>query len=58
MQVKVENYKGENELEKGLVKMLTAGWDVQNQSTRKQACSLATGVFTKKQIHTVTFARP
>jgi hypothetical protein len=57
MQVKVEKYKGEKELEKGLARMLSAGWKVQDQSTRKQAYSLTTGVFTKKQIHTVTFVK-
>jgi hypothetical protein len=57
MQVKVEKYKGEKALEAGLNSMLAAGWKIQTQSSRKQAYSLATGVFTKKQIHTVTFVK-
>lgn len=58
MQVKVEKYKGEKELQQGLAKMLSAGWTLQTQATRKQAYSLMTGVFTKKQVHTVTFVKP
>jgi hypothetical protein len=58
MQVKVEKYKGEKALEEGMQKMLAAGWQLQNQAQRKQAYSLATGVFTRKQIHTVTYTKP
>jgi hypothetical protein len=58
MQVKVEKYKGEKALEQGIAKMLVPGWQIQNQAQRKQAYSLATGVFTKKQIHTVTYVKP
>jgi hypothetical protein len=57
MSVKVEKYKGEADLESGLQKMLAQGWQLQNQSTRKQAYSLTTGLFTKKQIHTVTYTK-
>lgn len=57
MQVKVEKYKGDAALERGLGAMLAAGWSVQTQATRKQAYSALTGVFTNKQIHTVTFTK-
>jgi hypothetical protein len=57
MQVKVEKYKGERELEKGLAKMMDKGWAVQTQASRKRAFRLATGLFTRQQIHTVTFVK-
>lgn len=56
-EVKVMKFKGEKELERGIEKMLADGWQLQNQASRKQAYSLMTGVFTKKQIHTVTFVK-
>lgn len=55
--VKVKKFKGERELEKGIEKMLKDGWQVQGQNSRKAMYSLATGVFTRKQIHTVTFTK-
>jgi hypothetical protein len=58
MDVKVEKYKGERELERGIEKMLKKGWTVQNQDSRKAMYSMATGIFTRKQIHTVTFVKP
>jgi hypothetical protein len=58
MSVKVEKYKGERALEHGIEKMTGKGWTVQNQNSRKAMYSLATGVFTRKQIHTVTFTKP
>ncbi len=57
MPVKVEKYKGEQELEQGITKMLAQGWTIQNQSSRKQAYSLLTGIFTKTQLHTVTYVK-
>lgn len=56
-QVKVEKYEGERDLERGLQRYLSDGWTVQSKSTRKKAWSPLTGVFTRKQIHTVTFVK-
>jgi hypothetical protein len=53
----VKKYKGEKELEKGLTAMAARGYVPQNQASRKAAYSAAAGVFTRKQIHTVTFAK-
>lgn len=53
----VETYQGDRELERGLQKMAKNGYVVQSQNTRKAAFSAAAGVFTRKQIHTVTFVR-
>ncbi len=55
--VVVKKYKGDAALEKGLAVMDRLGYTVQNQSTRKAAFSAAAGVFTQKQIHTVTFVK-
>jgi hypothetical protein len=49
---------GERELGRGIEKMMNNGWTVQNQDSRKAMYSLATGIFTRKQIHTVTFVKP
>ena len=56
-EVKVKKYKGERDLRRGLEKMTGDGWTVQSQSSRKKVFSLLTGIFTRKQIHTVTFVR-
>lgn len=55
--VKVQKFKGDRSAAKGIAKMTAKGWTVQSQSTRKAVFSLATGIFTRKQIHTVTFVR-
>lgn len=55
--VKVCKYKGDRALQRGLQKMGGKGWTVQNQSSRKAMYSLLGGLFTRKQIHTVTFVR-
>ncbi len=52
----VVRYRGDRALEAGVTQMARRGYVVQNQSTRKQAWSPWTGVFTDQQIHTVTFA--
>ena len=53
--VQVKVYKGERRLKKGLVKMAAAGFVVQDRTSRKQLYSWTTGIFTRKQKHTVTF---
>ena len=55
--VKVERYKGERRLQRGMNKMLAEGWRVQDQKTRKALWRWLTGPFTRRQIHTVTFVR-
>jgi hypothetical protein len=53
----VKKFKGDRALERGLNRMAERGYEVQSQATRKAAYSAVTGVFTRKQIHTVTFRR-
>jgi hypothetical protein len=55
--VKVVKYKGERKLERGLAKMQAEGWTVQSRSTRKAWWSWLAGIFTRKQIHTITYER-
>jgi hypothetical protein len=57
VKVKVKKFKGDRAAARGIEKMLADGWAIQSQSTRKAAFSLLTGVFTRKQIHTVTFQK-
>ncbi len=54
---RVETYKGEKELQRGLQTMRNEGWTVDEQASRKALYSLAAAVFTRKQIHTVTYTR-
>lgn len=53
----VKKYKGESALQRGLNDMAKNGYVVDQQASRKAMYSLATGVFTRKQIHTVTFRK-
>ena len=53
----VKRFRGDRGLEAGITAMDQLGYKVQTQSTRKQAWSPWTGVFTDQQIHTVTFVR-
>jgi hypothetical protein len=53
-EVKVERYKGERKLQKGIAKMQAAGWRVQSQTSRKSWWRFWTGPFTRRQVHTVT----
>ncbi|MGD0386299.1 MAG: hypothetical protein ABSB73_09200 [Solirubrobacteraceae bacterium] len=53
----VKKYKGDRALERGLNSMQQRGYEIQDQSTRKALYSATAGVFTRKQIHTVTFHR-
>jgi hypothetical protein len=55
--VKVMKFKGERELQRGIEKMLAKGWTIDQSSSRKAMYSLATGIFTRKQIHTVIFTK-
>lgn len=57
MKTKVQRYKGEHELNRGLKSMARKGWIVQDRTSRKKAFSLLTGLFTRQQIHTVTYVK-
>lgn len=49
--------KGDRQAAQTIEKMEKKGYRLENQSTRKAAFSLLTGVFTRKQIHTLTFVK-
>jgi len=55
--VQVKKYKGERAFAKDAQKMIAAGWHIEGQSTRKQAYSALTGVFTNRGISTVTWIK-
>lgn len=55
--VQVKRYKGERAFAKDAEKMMATGWHIEGQSTRKQVYSLATGIFTRKGISTVTWVK-
>jgi hypothetical protein len=54
----VRRFKGEQALQRGINGLAKKGYVVQNQTSRKKAFSVMTGVFTRQQIHTVTFTKP
>jgi hypothetical protein len=56
-QTAVRKYKGERDLAKGLAKMQADGWQVQSRTSRKLWWRWTSGIFTRKQLHTVTFTR-
>jgi hypothetical protein len=53
----VKKFTGDRALERGLNGMAKQGYVVDQQASRKALYSAATGVFTRKQIHTVTFRK-
>lgn len=53
----VKKYKGDRALQRGLNEMAKNGFVVDQQASRKALASATAGVFTRKQIHTVTFRR-
>jgi ribosomal protein L7/L12 len=53
----VMKFKGDRALERGLNGMAKKGYVVDQQASRKALYSAAAGVFTRKQIHTVTFRK-
>jgi hypothetical protein len=55
--VKVVTYKGDKAAQNGIEKMLNLGWQLQDQSSRKMLWRPTTGVFTRKQKHTITFVK-
>jgi hypothetical protein len=53
----VKKYKGNRKAERGIRRMTKRGYEVQAQSSRKALWRWYCGIFTRSQIHTVTFAR-
>lgn len=53
----VKTYKGERAAERGIAEMALRGYVVDAASTRKVVWSPATGLFTRKQKHTVVFTK-
>jgi hypothetical protein len=53
----IKKYKGEKAAQRGITEMQHMGYEVDQASTRKAMYSLATGVFTRKQIHTIVFRK-
>ena len=53
--VVIKTYKGDRAAERGIAEMRRQGYEVDQSSARKQLWSPATGVFTRKQKHTITF---
>jgi large subunit ribosomal protein L7/L12 len=53
----VKKFTGDRALERGLNDMSKKGYVVDQQASRKALYSVATGVFTRKQVHTVTFRK-
>lgn len=54
----VKRYKGERRLQRGINQMSRKGYGVQSQATRKRAFRFfGAGIFTRQQIHTVTFTK-
>jgi hypothetical protein len=58
MEVKVEEFRGDRNLARGVERMTNLGWTVEDQTSRKALYSLMMGLFTRKQIYTVTFVKP
>jgi hypothetical protein len=56
-QTVVKTYKGERALERGIAAMRREGYEPDQASSRKVLWSPVTGVFTRKQKHTVIFNR-
>ena len=53
----VKKFTGDRALERGLNGMAKKGYVVEQQASRKALYSATTGLFTRKQIHTVTFRK-
>jgi hypothetical protein len=55
--VVVETVKGDSAARRRIEFMLANGYELQGQGTRKVVWSPVTGVFTRKQKHTLTFVK-
>ena len=56
-QVRIVKVKGEKHMTRTINDYEGRGWTLDQSSSRKALYSLATGVFTRKQIHTLTFRK-
>jgi predicted membrane GTPase involved in stress response len=56
-QTVVKTYRGERALERGIENMRRQGYEVDQANPRKVVWSPVTGVFTRKQKHTIVFRR-
>lgn len=55
--IMVRRYKGDKAVETASKELIQDGWHIQGMTTRKAMYSALTGVFTRKQIHTVTWTK-
>ena len=53
----IKKYKGERAAQRGINKMERQGYEVDQAGTRKAMWNWKTGVFTRKQIHTIVFKK-
>lgn len=56
--VVVKTVKGERAAEREIRRMLERGYQLETHGSRKVVWSPLTGVFTRKQKHTLTFVKP
>lgn len=54
----VRTVKGDRAAQRKIEEMLAKGYRLEGQASRKVAWSPLTGVFTRKQKHTLTFVKP
>lgn len=50
-------YRSDKDFQKALTHWTAAGWTVKSDSARKAMMSLTTGIFTRRQIHTVLWEK-
>lgn len=53
----IRKYKGEAAAQRGIDQMRAHGYEVDDIATRKALWSPLTGLFTRKQIHTIVFRK-
>jgi hypothetical protein len=56
--VRIVKVTGDQDAANTISQWISQGWQVQSHTTRKASYSAMAGVFTRKQIHTITFVRP
>ena len=54
---KIVRVKGDRKAQRILSRYADRGWVVQSHTTRKALFSLGLGLFTRAQIHTITFTK-
>jgi hypothetical protein len=53
----IKKYKGEGAAQRGIAAMARQGYEVDQMASRKAMYSPMTGLFTRKQIHTIVFTK-